>query len=178
MTADAAARPVVRRPERLTPAQVHSLADLLVDVVDGDGSVSFLHPLAHDRAVAFWQRVADDVAAGRRALLVVEDDEGVAGTVHLVLDLPENQPHRADVTKLMVHRRARRRGIGEALMLALDDLARDCGRTLLVLDTETGCAGERLYARLGWERVGVIPEFALRPRGGLAGTTLFYRRLT
>ncbi len=140
--------PVVRRLTTVTQQQVRSLADLLVDVVDGNGSASFMHPLEHERAEEFWRRVADDVARGARALLVVEDDRGVVGTVHLILDQPENQPHRADVAKLLVHRRARRRGLGEALMRAVDDLARDCGKTVLVLDTETGGDAERLYTRL------------------------------
>jgi len=168
---------VVRRLAALTDPDVRALAQVLVDVVDGDGSASFLHPLDPERAEAFWRRVGEDVARGARALLVAEDAEGVAGTVHLVLDLPENQPHRADVAKLLVHRRARQRGVGEALVRAVDDLARDCGRSLLVLDTETGGDAERLYARLGWQPCGVVPDFALLPRGGLAATTIFWRRV-
>jgi len=121
--------------------------------------------------------VAGDVAAGRRALLVAEDAEGICGTVQAVYDLPENQPHRGDVAKMLVHRRARRRGIGAALMRAAEDTARGDGKTLLVLDAVTGGDAERLYAKLGWERVGVIPDFALFPAGGLCSTTVFYRRL-
>jgi GNAT superfamily N-acetyltransferase len=110
-------------------------------------------------------------------LLVAESAGRIVGTVHLVLDLPENQPHRADVSKMLVHRRARRLGVGAALLLAAEDAARDCGRTLLVLDTVTGAEGERLYARMGWTRVGEIPGFALFPGGGLCSTTVFYRSL-
>jgi GNAT superfamily N-acetyltransferase len=99
------------------------------------------------------------------------------GTVQLVLDQPENQPHRADLAKMLVHRRARREGLGAQLMRAAEVLAQDCGKTLLVLDTVTGGDAERLYARLGWQRVGVIPDYALWPRGGLCATTYFYRRL-
>jgi GNAT superfamily N-acetyltransferase len=99
------------------------------------------------------------------------------GTVQLVLDLPENQPHRADLVKLLVHRRARRRGLGAALMQAAEDLARECGRSLVVLDTVPGSDAERLYERLGWVRVGEIPDFALLPYGGLAPTTVFYKSL-
>ena len=178
-----AAGPVrVRRLTTVTDEQVRALADVLVDVVDGGGSVSFMAPLAPERALAFWRTVADGVARGERALLVAEEQGAdgawsVVGTVHLVLALPENQPHRADVTKLVVHRRARRRGVATALMTALEDVARDCGRTVLVLDTETGGAAETLYAGLGWERVGVVPDFALRPHGGLAATTFFHKRL-
>lgn len=158
------------------PAELQALAELLVDCVDGDASVSFMHPLSMDRALAFWQRVADGVASGARALLVAEDDRGIVGTVQLVLDLPENQPHRADVSKMLVHRRARRLGLGAALMRAAEAAARDCGKSLLVLDTASSDA-ERLYERMGWQRVGTIPDFALLPRGGLCATTFFYLRL-
>jgi ribosomal protein S18 acetylase RimI-like enzyme len=137
--------------------------------------VSFLHPLSRDRAAAFWRRVAHAVAAGERALLVAEDAEGVCGTVQLLLDLPENQPHRADLAKLLVHRRARRHGLGAALVRAAEATARDCGRSLLVLDAVTGGDAARLYERLGWERVGEIPGYALMPRGGLCSTTVYYR---
>jgi GNAT superfamily N-acetyltransferase len=150
---------------------------VLVDCVDGGASVSFMHPLARDHARRFWSQVADGVARGERALIVAEDAGGIAGTVQLVLAQPDNQPHRADVAKMLVHRRARRQGLGEALMRAAERVARDCGKTLLVLDTVTGGDAERLYARLGWQRVGVIPDFALWPRGGLCATTVFYRRL-
>lgn len=134
-------------------------------------------PLTRDRAEAFWRRVARGVAAGERALLVAEDAHGVCGTVQLVLDQPENQPHRADLAKMLVHRRVRRQGLGAALMRAAETMARECGRTLLVLDTVTGGDAERLYQRLGWERVGVIPDYALMPEGGFCSTTVFYRRL-
>jgi GNAT superfamily N-acetyltransferase len=136
-----------------------------------------MHPLAPPKAQAFWRGVADDVAAGERALLVAEDDTGIVGTVQLVLEQPENQPHRADLAKVLVHRRARRQGLGTALMRAAEQLARDCGKTLLVLDTVTGSDAERLYARLGWVRVGEIPDFALLSHGGLWGTTVFYKKL-
>jgi GNAT superfamily N-acetyltransferase len=96
----------------------------------------------------------------------------------LILDLPENQPHRADLVKMLVHRRARRQGLGAALMRAAETLARDCGRTLLVLDAVTGGDAERLYERLGWVRVGVVPHFALMPDGRPCSTTYFYRDLT
>jgi GNAT superfamily N-acetyltransferase len=159
----------------VSDAQARSLADLLVDAVDGNASASFMHPLATDDALAFWRGVADGVTRGDRALLLAEDEAGVVGTVQLVFAQPPNQPHRADVAKLLVHRRARRRGLGEALMRAVDDVARACGRTVLVLDTETGGDAERLYARLGWHRCGVIPNYALRAHGGLCDTTVFSR---
>jgi GNAT superfamily N-acetyltransferase len=167
----------VRRQRALDDAQIDGLADVLIDCVEGGASVSFMHPLTRDRAVAFWRRVAEDVAAGPRALLVAEDAQGLCGTVQLMLDLPENQPHRADVAKTLVHRRARRQGVGAALMRAAEATALECGRTLLVLDAVTGGDAARLYERLGWVRVGEIPGYALMPRGGLCSTTVFYRDL-
>jgi GNAT superfamily N-acetyltransferase len=167
----------IRRLDAVDDSQVAGLADLLVDCVDDGASVGCMQPLAREKAVAFWRRVAEGVAAGERALLIAEDGTGIVGTVHLILALPENQPHRADLTKMLVHPRARRRGLGTALMRAAEEMARDCGRTLLVLDTVTGSDADRLYARLGWVRVGEIPDFALLARGGLWGTMVFYKKL-
>jgi GNAT superfamily N-acetyltransferase len=167
----------IRRLSSLDDKLVGELADLLIDCVEGGASVSFVLPLARDRVVSFWRRVAHGVAAGERALLVAEDRNGVCGTVQLLLDQPENQPHRADLAKMLVHRRARRQGLGTALMRAAENLAHECGRTLLVLDTVTGGDAERLYQRLGWERVGMIPGYALMPEGGLCSTTVYFRKL-
>ena len=167
----------IRRLTRIGENEIEQLADVLVDCVEGGASVSFMQPFSRDKAMAFWRRVADDVGKGARVVLVAEDASGIIGTVQLVLDLPENQPHRADVAKMLVHRRGRYRGVAEKLMRALDDSAREAGRTLLVLDTVTGSIAERLYTRLGWQRVGVIPDFALWPAGGFCATTFFYRRL-
>jgi GNAT superfamily N-acetyltransferase len=167
----------VRRLHVVADAQIDDLAGVLIDCVEGGASVSFMHPLPLDRAVAFWRRVAHGVAAGDRALLVAEDDRGICGTVQLVFDLPENQPHRADLSKMLVHRRARRRGLGAALMRAAETTARDSGKTLLVLDAVTGGDACRLYERMGWVRVGDIPGYALLPRGGLCSTTVYYREL-
>ena len=166
----------LRRLHAVDEPQIDGLADVLIDCVEGGASVSFMHPLTRDRAVAFWRRVANGVASGERALLVAEDAQGLCGTVQLVLDQPENQPHRADLSKMLVHRRVRRQGLGAALMRAAEAAARDCGKTLLVLDTANGEA-ERLYERLGWTRVGVIPGYAFLPQGGLCGTTVYYRNL-
>jgi GNAT superfamily N-acetyltransferase len=166
-----------RRLFALDDAQIEGLADVLVDCVEGDASVSFMHPLSRDRAVAFWRRVARGVTAGERALLIAEDARGPCGTVQLIFDLPENQPHRADLAKMLVHRRARRQGLGSALMRAAEATARECGKTLLVLDAVTGGDAARLYERLGWVRVGDIPGYALMPRGGLCSTTYYYRDL-
>jgi len=166
----------VRRVTGLTEAELHALALVLIDCVEGGASVSFMHPLPLEKALAFWRGVADDAARGARALLVAEDDAGIVGTVQLVLAQPENQPHRADLSKMLVHRRARRRGLGAALMRAAEETARACGKSLLVLDTASGDA-ERLYARMGWTAVGTVPDYALWPQGGLCGTTFYYRRL-
>jgi GNAT superfamily N-acetyltransferase len=166
----------VRRLSTVNDAQLQGLAELLIDCVEGGASVSFMHPLPLQKALDFWRRVADGVARGERALLVAEDADGTAGTVQLIFGQPENQPHRADVSKMLVHRRARRRGLGEALLRAAEQVARECGKSLLVLDTASGDA-ERLYARLDWQRCGVIPRYALLPRGGFCDTTFFYRLL-
>src|SRR5579862_494082 len=135
-----------------------------------------MRPLSLAKATAFWQRTADDVARGARALLVAEDDAGIVGTVHLILEQPENQPHRADISKLLVHRRARRQGVGAALMRAAEEVAHECGKSLLVLDTASGDA-ERLYQRLGWVLVGTVPDYALWPDGGRCGTSFYYRNV-
>ncbi|MDP1661129.1 MAG: GNAT family N-acetyltransferase [Phycisphaerales bacterium] len=167
----------IKRLDAVSASQLEALAALLVDCVERGASVSFMLPLTRDRALAFWQRVAQGVASGERALLVAEDEHGICGTVQLILDQPENQPHRADLAKMLVHSRARRRGLGEALMRAAEATARDCGKTLLVLDAVTGGHAARLYERLGWVRVGDVPGFALFPQGGLCGTTYYYRNI-
>jgi len=167
----------VRRLRTVVDAHIEQLADVLIDCVEGGASVSFMHPLSRERAVAFWRNVGQGVGAGERALLVAEDGDGLCGTVQLLLEQPENQPHRADVAKMLVHRRARRKGLGAALMQAAEDTARECGKTLLVLDAVTGGDAERLYARLGWQRVGEIPRYALMPNGEPCSTTVFYRNV-
>jgi GNAT superfamily N-acetyltransferase len=155
-----------------------ALARLLIDVVDAGASVSFMHPLSRERAEAFWQQVLDGCARNERQLFVAEDGAGeVLGTVQLVLALPENQPHRGEIAKLLVHPNARRQGLAEVLMQAAEAAARAAGKALLVLDTATGGDAERLYPRWGWQRCGVIPDYALWPRGGLCSTTVFYKAL-
>ncbi len=166
----------VRQVPRLTDAEARGLARVLIDCVEGGASVGFMLPLPEERAIAFWQRIGRDVERGARALLVAEDETCIVGTVQIALEQPENQPHRADVSKMLVHRRARRRGIGAALMRAAEAAARRHGKSLLVLDTASGDA-ERLYARLGWTLVGVIPNYALWPGGGFCDTSVFYRKL-
>jgi GNAT superfamily N-acetyltransferase len=159
-------------------AAVPALCAVLIDCVEGGASVSFMHPMTEAKAAAFWTGVADGVARGERALLVAEDEAGViVGSVQLVLALPENQPHRADVAKMLVHRRARRRGIAGRLMAAVEDVARAEGRRVLVLDTVTGSDAERLYQRAGWTRVGEVPDYALMPDGPPCPTTFFYKMI-
>jgi len=157
---------------------VEALADVLVDCVEGGASVSFMLPFPRDKAVAFWRGVAEAVEQGERVLLVAEDRDGtVVGTVQMILSLPENQPHRADVAKMLVHRHARRRGVAARLMAALDDEARREGRSVLVLDAVTGGDAWRLYERAGWQRVGDVPRFALMPDGTFCSTTFFFKHL-
>lgn len=154
------------------------LAEVLIDCVEGGASVSFMQPMTVEKATRFWRMVAGDVAHGDRALLVAEDHDGrILGTVQLVLAVPENQPHRADVAKMLVHRRARRRGIAQRLIQAVEATARDEGRTLLVLDAVTDGGAARLYARNGWQRVGDIPNYALMPDGPPCSTTYFYKAI-
>src|SRR3954465_1017018 len=134
------------------PAVAEALADVLLDCVEGGASVGFMHPLPRAKALAFWQNTLASAARGERIVLVAEDMESrtIVGTVQVVLTMPDNQPHRADVAKMQVHRRARRRGLGAALMRAAEAAARQAGKTLLVLDTVTGGDAERLYISLGW----------------------------
>ncbi|MTD14972.1 GNAT family N-acetyltransferase [Nakamurella sp. YIM 132087] len=168
-----------RTLRRIDEDQIRDLADVLVDCVEGGASVSFLLPITREKAIAFWTKVADDVHAGRRLVAVAEDPDGIVGTAQLLLDLPENQPHRADVAKVLVHRRGRRHGLATILMRILEFRAIKLGRTLLVLDTTTGGDAERLYTRMGWTPVGEIPHFALNPDGvTYKSTTVFYKDLT
>ncbi len=152
-----------------------ALAEVLVDCVVGGASVSFMANLTRADALAFWQGEID--AGDGRAILVAEDDAGIFGVVQVIPAWPPNQPHRADISKMLVHRRGRRRGAAEALLAAAEDAAREMNRTVLVLDTVTGGAAEQLYEKRGWTRVGVIPDYALMPDGAMAATTVFYKAL-
>ncbi|HYA18289.1 MAG TPA: GNAT family N-acetyltransferase [Bryobacteraceae bacterium] len=148
---------------------------MLFDCVEGGASVSFVWPFSREDAEAFFRKCIDGVEAGERILLAAIEDGRVVGTVQIVTALPPNQPHRADVAKLLVDRRARGAGVGAKLMEEVERQARAAGKTLLVLDTVTGEAGERLYTRQGWTRVGVIPNYALFPDGRYCDTTVFWK---
>jgi GNAT superfamily N-acetyltransferase len=157
-------------------AAADQLADVLLDCIHGGASVSFMRSLSRQEAVSYFQNVARSVADGHTVLLVAIRKRRVVGTVQLGLDMPPNQPHRADVKKLLVHRSARQTGIGAALMAAIEIEAIRSGRTLLVLDTASGEA-DRLYTRAGWVRAGVIPDYALLPDGAFCDTTIFWKKL-
>src|SRR4051794_10709860 len=172
MTAAQPGDVTIRRLTTMSEAEIAQLASVLLDCVEGGASVGFMQPLERAKAEAFWRRIGAEVASGARILLAAEDAHGIVGTVQLVVAQPDNQPHRGDLAKMLVHRRARGRGIGAALIRAAETAARDAGKTLLVLDTVTGSDAERLYRRLGWILAGIIPDYALMPFGGLCGTSV------
>lgn len=159
-------------------ACLDALADVLIDCVEGGASVGYMLPLAREKALGFWRGVAEGVARNERVLLIAENRAGeILGTVQLIVAQPDNQPHRADVGKMLVCRKARRQGIAQRLMAAVEDVARDEGKSVLVLDTVTGGAAEGLYEKAGWQRVGVVPKYALMPDGEFCATTIYYRHL-
>ena len=168
---------VVRRlgaPE--VRAELDGLATVLADCVAGGASVSYMAPFSHEQARVVFENVAADVEHGRRMILAAFSDGELVGTVQVILALPPNQPHRAEIAKLLVHRSARGRGVGRRLMEHAETQARTEGRTLLVLDTADDSA-ERLYERMGWTRVGVVPGYALYPDGRPCDTTFFWKAL-
>ena len=158
-------------------AHLDGLAAVLHDCVAGGASVNYLEPFSHEQARGVFEDFAAEVERGRRLILAAFADGEVVGTVQVILALPPNQPHRAEIAKLLVHRSARRRGIAELLMDHAEAEARAEGKTLLVLDTVTGDSAERLYERLGWTRVGVIPSYALYPDRRPCDTTIFWKAL-
>lgn len=167
------------RTAQPAPGLAEALAEVLLDCVAGGASVGFMDTLDRSRAVAFWQGAVAAAGRGERILLVAEDAAtgALLGTVQVLLAMPDNQPHRAEVAKMLVLRAARGRGLGAALMQAAESAARQAGRTLLVLDTVTGSPAARLYERLGWVRAGDIPGYALFPDGQPCSTTVYYRDL-
>ena len=167
----------IRHLKTLGEREIEQLGDVLIDCVEGGASVSFMLPMTRAKADAFWRNVAASVARGERLVYAAEDAFGIVGTVQIILAQPENQPHRGDLAKMLVHRRARRRGIGAALLTAAERGARQAGKTLLVLDTASDDA-ERVYARGGWQRVGEIPDYALWPAGGHCTTIYYFKSLS
>jgi ribosomal protein S18 acetylase RimI-like enzyme len=159
-----------------SPQTIVALADILIESTALGASVGFLHPLAPEKAAGFWRSSLAEAAAGRRVVLGAREGGALVGTVTLVFAVPENQPHRADVQKLLVASSHRRRGIGERLMAEIESRAARAGRTLLVLDTATADAA-RLYERTGWKLTGEIPGFALLPNGEPCSTAVYWKRL-
>jgi GNAT superfamily N-acetyltransferase len=157
-------------------AAIDELADVLVDCVEGGASVSFMLPFSHGEARAFFEKVIAAVGRGDVVLVGAKRDGRIVGTVQVGLDMTPNQPHRGDIKKLLVHRSARKLGLGAKLMERAEAEAKARGRSLLVLDT-AGDEAERLYVRGGWTRAGVIPDYAMWPQGGYCDTTFFWKRI-
>lgn len=166
----------IERVSDATRGVARELAALLLDAVDSNAGISFMRDLTRESAEAWWSKVLRE-SPPRTVILAARDDQGIVGTVQLQPAWPPNQPHRADIAKLIVHRRAQGRGIARALMQEVERHAREQGFTLLLLDTCKGSAAERLYTSLGWVRVGEVPGFALNPDGSLCDTVFFYKRL-
>ena len=158
------------------PSAVNELAGVLADCVNGGASVNFMLPYGAADAAEFFRKVIPSVARGETILLAAKVDGRIVGTVQLGLDTPPNQPHRAEVKKMLVHRAARGKGIGAALLSQIETCAKSHGRTLLVLDTASDDA-RRLYERGGWQRLGNIPDYALLPAGGLCDTTIYWKQM-
>src|SRR5579884_890004 len=156
---------------------IPALAEILMDCVDGGASVGFMAPFSRAEAEAFFEKCAASIERRERILIAAFDGDTPVGTVQIVTAMPPNQPHRAEVAKLLVPRWARRRGIGMRLMQEVESRARAESKTLLVLDTATGDAAEKLYERLGWNRLGVIPGYAKYPDGSWGDTTFFWKKL-
>jgi ribosomal protein S18 acetylase RimI-like enzyme len=152
------------------------LSEMLIEVVANGGSVSFMHPLAPDVADAFWEGSLAAAARGERIVLGAFDGEALVGAVTLLLDCPPNQPHRAEIAKLMTRVSHRGQGIAKALMLAAEALAVERGKTLLVLDTAADGGASGLYERLGFTLAGVVPDYAYKPHGGLTATMIYWKR--
>jgi GNAT superfamily N-acetyltransferase len=168
----------IRRLDAVGERELEALADVLCDCVEGGASVGFMWPMTRAKADAFWSSVAASAARGERMVLIAQDETGaITGTVQVISTSPENQPHRGEIAKMLVHRRARKRGVGAALLAEAERVASSAGKTLLVLDTVTGGDAERMYTRHGWERCGVIPSYALLPDGRPCATTVFFKRL-
>ena len=162
----------------LSPVEAGSfrdqLIDLLVDAVESGASVNFVWPMTRQKSVDWWDGALKSHARGERVILIAEEAGRVQGSVQLIFPGQENQAHRGDIGKLLVHSSARRRGLGAALMQAAEAEARTRGRNLLVLDTEAGSAGDRLYERLGWTRFGLVPGYAMSADGSRTADCAFF----
>jgi len=165
-------------PLNSSPAICAVLGEILVETVASGGSVSFMHPLAPETAESFWQDSLASADRNERVVLGAFDGDRLIGTVTLLLQLPPNQPHRAEIAKMMTRVSHRGRGVAKALMRAAERIAIERGRTLLVLDTAEEDGASELYERIGCRLTGVIPDYALKPRGGLTGTMVYWKRLT
>ena len=167
----------IRSLSSIGDREIQGLSDVLIDCVEGGASVSFMLPMSRGKAAAYWHSTAASVARGERVVLAAAEPTGaIVGTVQLIWGQPENQPHRGDIAKMLVHRRVRRQGVGAALLAAAERSALGAGKTLLVLDTASAAA-ERLYARQGWQLCGQIPDYALSPKGVPCATTIFFKFL-
>lgn len=166
----------LRSLQSIGDREVQGLSDVLISCVEGGASVSFMLPMTRAKADSYWRGIGESLNRGERIVIVAEEAGEIIGTVQVILSQPENQPHRGDLAKMLVHHRARRKGVGAALLTAAEQNASDAGKTLLVLDTASDEA-ERLYARGGWQRCGVIPNYALWPSGGYGATTIYYKFL-
>lgn len=167
----------IRAAKHLTEQQINDLSQVLIACVEAGASVSFMLPLTEAKARTYWQTVNESLGQGERLVFIAESAAGeLIGSVQIVLAQPENQPHRADLSKMLVHPTARRQGLAAALLVAAETGAYAQGKTLLVLDTANPEA-ERVYERGGWQRCGTIPDYALWPAGGLCDTTFFYKKL-
>jgi ribosomal protein S18 acetylase RimI-like enzyme len=165
------------RPLNGAPEIRAALSEMLIEAVASGGSVSFMHPLAQETADAFWLQSLASAERGERIVLGAFDANRLIGTVTLLLDLPPNQPHRAEIAKMMTRISHRGHGVATALMAAAEQMAMARGRTLLVLDTAVEDGASGLYEGLGFQLTGVIPDYALKPRGGLTGTMIYWKRL-
>jgi ribosomal protein S18 acetylase RimI-like enzyme len=166
------------QPLTASPAVVAALSEILVETVANGGSVSFMHPLSFQAASDFWKASLASAGRGERIVLGAFDGDHLIATVTLLLDLPPNQPHRAEIAKMMTRISHRNRGLATALMRTAEELAIDRGRTLLVLDTAVDDGASWLYERVGFTLAGIIPDYALKPHGGLTGTMVYWKRLT
>jgi ribosomal protein S18 acetylase RimI-like enzyme len=164
-------------PLNASPDTLKALSEILVEAVASGGSVSFMHPLAREAADSFWRGSLAAAERGERIVLGAFDATRLIGTVTLLLDLPPNQPHRAEIAKMMTRISHRGRGVATALMGAAERIAMERGRTLLVLDTAVEDGASRLYEALGFTLTGVIPDYALKPYGGLTGTMIYWKRI-